>query len=161
MHGLWECFWVWFCLIQCTDCESVSGCVSVWYNARIVRVFLGVILSDKIHGLWKCFWVWFCLIQCTDCESVSGCVSDTMHGIPWNLISQRVVQFGSSGNAPNTHSKDKNLEPMPRTWPFRLRQYSRVWPTNSIANTTYLKSTLAQKVRSSHAVVLIGMPIEI
>jgi len=72
---LCECFWVWFCLTLCTDCESVSGCDSVWYNARIVRVFLGVILSDTMHGLWECFWVWFCLIQCTNCESVSGCDS--------------------------------------------------------------------------------------
>ena len=124
MHGLWECFWVWFCLtlctdcgcfwvwfclIQCMDCESVSGCVSVWYNARNVKVFLGVILSDTMHGLCECFWVWFCLIQCTDCESVSGCDSVWYNVICQNqevliyiillpLALQPAVGFGLSNN---------------------------------------------------------------
>jgi len=49
-------------------------------------------------------------------------------------MSQRAVQFSSSAKAPYTLSYDKYLEPRPRTWPFRLRQYSRTWATNSIAN---------------------------
>jgi uncharacterized metal-binding protein len=86
-------------LIQCKDWECVSGRDSVWYNARIMSVFLGVILSDTMHGFLDCFWVWFCLIRCIDyvvcfrawfclikckdCESVflGVILSDTMHGL--------------------------------------------------------------------------------